>query len=456
MFQYETKTDIRRKAERRRLARRLVTVRSSLEAERLKRLQGIQSILHDFQRLSPKTPAPTHTPKISTIQAELDSLSLEASGRLKKEFVESPTAPQSEVSEIPKPEADQTFPDVHEADPAETTDESTVQPIEDADEVKPEPEVKEPQEQVEQQPQVEIDEVSELDVVLKLEERDRDLADEESDVLPALKPEAAETAPLEVPTKLEDLKTADRDLPSDFTDNELASSNTGQWHTDSIHPKDDEGHVFVAMDYPGIDEEDSPTFIEDTETESEVQSYTTPTDVRETQLSYDELWAKLDNLREGYLRYVKSAQSGITASAASTSEAPTIYLPSPSLPPDDNIQESKFQVLLTRGEERLWIDLMTWRYLDMHNYSPTQIADLLDRSQVLHESYERRSNAPTFTTYEECKMMIRAMGIPCIDCDGPYEAEALASSIVQEGKADFVASEDTVCPCELCSNSLSH
>jgi flap endonuclease-1 len=38
------------------------------------------------------------------------------------------------------------------------------------------------------------------------------------------------------------------------------------------------------------------------------------------------------------------------------------------------------------------------------------------------------------------------MGIPCIDAIGAIEGEALASSMVLGGLADYVASEDTVGP----------
>jgi len=46
-------------------------------------------------------------------------------------------------------------------------------------------------------------------------------------------------------------------------------------------------------------------------------------------------------------------------------------------------------------------------------------------------------------TYEESKDILRAMGVPCVESTGPYEAEALASSLVLNGCADYVASEDT-------------
>jgi flap endonuclease-1 len=74
----------------------------------------------------------------------------------------------------------------------------------------------------------------------------------------------------------------------------------------------------------------------------------------------------------------------------------------------------------------------------------TTLADLTQTSNVMFESYQRRTNPPTTQTYEDSKSIIQAMGVPCIDAVGPFEAEALASSIVLSGLADYVASEDTV------------
>ena len=73
------------------------------------------------------------------------------------------------------------------------------------------------------------------------------------------------------------------------------------------------------------------------------------------------------------------------------------------------------------------------------------LISLAKKSSVISESYGRRNNPPTAQTYEECKEIIRAMGVPCLDSAGPYEAEALAASLVINGHADYVASEDTVC-----------
>ena len=73
-----------------------------------------------------------------------------------------------------------------------------------------------------------------------------------------------------------------------------------------------------------------------------------------------------------------------------------------------------------------------------------ELAALAEKSNVISQSYERRTHPPTAETYEECKEILRAMGVPCLESTGPFEAEALASSLVIHGYADYVASEDTV------------
>lgn len=69
---------------------------------------------------------------------------------------------------------------------------------------------------------------------------------------------------------------------------------------------------------------------------------------------------------------------------------------------------------------------------------------LAEKSSLISESYERRNNTPTAQTYEQSKEIIRAFGVPCLDSAGAYEAEALAASLVINGHADYVVSEDTV------------
>ncbi|KAG6335439.1 hypothetical protein ID866_3638 [Astraeus odoratus] len=101
---------------------------------------------------------------------------------------------------------------------------------------------------------------------------------------------------------------------------------------------------------------------------------------------------------------------------------------------------SKSQLQMTMVEGRIWQSLAA-------SVLPPEIEgalmSLARKSSAISYSYHRRTNLPSPDTYEECKEILRAMGVPCIDATGPFEAEALASSLVLHGHADFVASEDT-------------
>ncbi|KAF8586619.1 PIN domain-like protein [Ramaria rubella] len=103
---------------------------------------------------------------------------------------------------------------------------------------------------------------------------------------------------------------------------------------------------------------------------------------------------------------------------------------------------SKNQVQLTVDEGSLW-----HAFIDPtapgESRAEEKLDDLAKRSESLSKSYEKRNNAPTPKTYEESKLILKAMGIPCIETVAPYEAEALAASLVHHGHADYVASEDT-------------
>ena len=110
---------------------------------------------------------------------------------------------------------------------------------------------------------------------------------------------------------------------------------------------------------------------------------------------------------------------------------------------------SKTQYQLTVEEGKLWEKLTDpEEELDDgdDDESPTEtiLTSLREKSCSMVQSLVRRSNPPTGITYEESKSVLHAMGVPCIDSTGPYEAEALASSLVLNGCADYVVSEDTV------------
>ncbi|KAG2134858.1 PIN domain-like protein [Suillus clintonianus] len=118
-----------------------------------------------------------------------------------------------------------------------------------------------------------------------------------------------------------------------------------------------------------------------------------------------------------------------------TSLPSTVEVPeSPDETRVENIM-SRSQLQMTIEEGQIWDTLA--------DAPETALTTLAEKSGVISESYARRSNPPTVQTYEESKEILRAMGVPCIESEGPFEAEALASSLVIHGIADYVASEDT-------------
>ncbi|KAF8340685.1 PIN domain-like protein [Cantharellus anzutake] len=101
---------------------------------------------------------------------------------------------------------------------------------------------------------------------------------------------------------------------------------------------------------------------------------------------------------------------------------------------------SRSQHEMTLQEGLIWDSFFQTQDL---RSSAEQFEILAGKSQALYKSYEHRGTPPTDNTYVECKLIIEAMGVPVIDCPRPFEAEALASSLVLNGHADYVASEDT-------------
>ena len=104
---------------------------------------------------------------------------------------------------------------------------------------------------------------------------------------------------------------------------------------------------------------------------------------------------------------------------------------------------SKQQLQMTLDEGHIW-NLLSVPSSDVPPPdTESALTTLAERSTVISQSYQRRSNSPTTQTYEECKELLRAMGVPCIESSGPFEAEALACALVIHGHADYVVSEDT-------------
>ena len=141
----------------------------------------------------------------------------------------------------------------------------------------------------------------------------------------------------------------------------------------------------------------------------------------------------------------------LTARETSALSSPVLTVPS-DLDTQAEIVMTKAQCQLTLDERNFWEHLVSSPSVitdtsdeEFSSAIEMTLANLTHTSNMMSESYQRRTNPPTVHTYEESKMIIQAMGVPCIDSVGPFEAEALASSIVLGGLADYVASEDTVC-----------
>jgi flap endonuclease-1 len=114
---------------------------------------------------------------------------------------------------------------------------------------------------------------------------------------------------------------------------------------------------------------------------------------------------------------------------------------------------TKAQHQLTVEEHNLWNQLATSLASPppvLSDLVEDELDDLVDRSHTMRASFQRRTNFPNSGTYRESKEILTAMGIPCIDATGAVEGEALASSIVLRGLADYVASEDTVGSAFIC------
>jgi flap endonuclease-1 len=122
---------------------------------------------------------------------------------------------------------------------------------------------------------------------------------------------------------------------------------------------------------------------------------------------------------------------------------------------DEQVEKvmSKSQCGLTVNESTFWKGCITKLTRDTSalgesaeiTESPRdQLESLVDKSSVMVSMYERRTNVPTRETYKQSRQILEALGIPCIEVTDGFEAEALASSMVLGGLADYVVSEDTV------------
>jgi len=124
----------------------------------------------------------------------------------------------------------------------------------------------------------------------------------------------------------------------------------------------------------------------------------------------------------------------------------TILPPSPRDTEEDSstvYAMSKLQLQLVAEEGQVWEHINELIKSDSSQDEVKSVQFLEQKSAYMSQSYERRNNPPTAETYAESKSILLAMGVPCIQSTGPYEAEAVASSIVMNGYGDYVVSEDT-------------
>ena len=133
--------------------------------------------------------------------------------------------------------------------------------------------------------------------------------------------------------------------------------------------------------------------------------------------------------------------------------SPRTVLPRPEEQDDETkvTQElSQAQRLLVTEEEWIWKRLLeaateeeTAKEKTVEDVS-LLARELEDKSAKILTSYERHKNPPPGEVYYQSRIVLQAMGVPCVDAKGGIEGEALASAIVRDGLADVVASEDTV------------
>lgn len=155
---------------------------------------------------------------------------------------------------------------------------------------------------------------------------------------------------------------------------------------------------------------------------------------------YQQSISKLSSLSELKLLAPQSTPPSIVTTTAPPEQCETLVTEAQA-----EYTMSKTQDQLTLEEGKFWAQIIQSPTLleDAETMEPI-VNSLEQKSSVLSESYNRRTNPPTSVTYDESKEILSAMGVPCIETQGAFEAEALASSLVINGFADYVASEDTV------------
>ncbi|KAL5485359.1 hypothetical protein ACEPAI_8001 [Sanghuangporus weigelae] len=115
----------------------------------------------------------------------------------------------------------------------------------------------------------------------------------------------------------------------------------------------------------------------------------------------------------------------------------------PSIVSPEEVSETRKQLSLSYDENLLWNKIPSLIAHTRSLRTPPLLVNALQRCKILCESYKKRASPPTEETFKECRLILEALGVPCIESRGQYEAEGLAAALVRRGLAHFVASEDT-------------
>ncbi|EPQ52244.1 PIN domain-like protein [Gloeophyllum trabeum ATCC 11539] len=174
-----------------------------------------------------------------------------------------------------------------------------------------------------------------------------------------------------------------------------------------------------------------------------LKDFLMPAEQTEPSISSEAIPDALAALYLDYRRSIPTVQSLMSmASNATAAHTPSATTDVTEVSSEYAMSKSQHQLMLDEG--KVWLDLADFnpdpREEGMNDQN---LISLAERSQFVSQSYERRCNPPTAETYKESQLILRAMGVPCVESSGPYEAEALASSLVIHGYADYVATEDT-------------
>lgn len=166
----------------------------------------------------------------------------------------------------------------------------------------------------------------------------------------------------------------------------------------------------------------------------------------------------LDGIKSTLLSSYRDFRTSISKVASLPLPRRSTEVPSALVSTEEQAQEelvfSRRQCELTLEEGRVWDELTQASAMSTHqptldNFVLCAAEERLDtlssRSEIVAESYQRRMYVPTRNTYLESMEILEAMGVPCYEIEGAHEGEALASSLVHQGLADYVVSEDSVC-----------